>query len=61
MAALYTLWSHILKLNVPGFIGIYTVMKLQHDCKKNYYICVASVYLMVKKTKIKLDISEIHF
>lgn len=28
---------------------------------KDYYIWVASVYLMVKKTKINLDISEIHF
>lgn len=38
-------------------------MKLPHDYKrvKDYYICVASVYLMVKKTKIKLDIREIHF
>lgn len=56
MAALYTLWSHILKLNVPSFIGIHTVMKLQHDYKrvKDYYICVASVYLMVKKNKDKI-------
>lgn len=63
MAALYTLWSHILELNFSSFIEIYSVMKLQHDYKivKDYYICVASVYLMVKKTKIKLDISETHF
>lgn len=63
MAALYTLWSHILKLKFPSFIGIYTVMKLQYVYKrvKDYYICVASVYLMVKKTMIKWDIGEFIF
>lgn len=65
----YNLWQFCihynlrLELNFSSFIEIYSVMKLQHDYKrvKDYYICVASVYLMVKKTKIKLDISEIHF
>lgn len=63
MGALYTLWSHILKLKFPSFIGIYTVMKLQYGYKrvKDYYICVASVYLMVKKTMIKWDIGEFIF
>lgn len=55
MAALYTLWSHMLELKFPSFIGIYMVIKLQYDYKrvKDYYICIASVYLMVIKTMIK--------
>lgn len=38
-------------------------MKLQYGYKrvKDYYICVASVYLMVKKTMIKWDIGEFIF
>lgn len=55
MAALYTLWSHMLELKFPIFIGIYMAMKLQYDYQrvKDYYICIASVYLMVMKTMIK--------
>lgn len=35
-------------------------MKLQYEYKrvKDDYICVASVYLMVKKTMIKLDAGD---
>jgi hypothetical protein len=43
--------AHILKLKFANFIGIYAVMKLQYDSKivKDYYICIASVYLVFKK------------
>lgn len=51
-----------MKLWFANFIGIYIVMKLQCDYKrgKDYYICIASVYLMVKKLT-KLNINGIHF
>jgi hypothetical protein len=48
---LYLMAAHILKLKFANFIGIYAVMKLQYDSKivKDYYICIASVYLVFKK------------
>lgn len=54
--------SHI---EIKSFLALMEFIQLW-NCNnykriKDYYICVACVYLMVKKTMIKLDISEIHF
>lgn len=44
MTALYTLWSHVLKLKFPSFIGIYTVMKLQYDYKRLLHLyCICAL------------------